>query len=104
MTKTMNHGDLAHGIEHLVRDYISTIRIAARAELKACVSWCESALIAMWQGERFTAPSPTWFHASSTAGAVVSLTRASPALSAPSDMRTPRSSQRRTTVLRRLTW
>jgi hypothetical protein len=28
-TKTMSHGDLAEGIERLVREYISTIRIAA---------------------------------------------------------------------------
>jgi hypothetical protein len=52
----------------------------------------------------FPSPPPTCLHASSTAGLIASLTRASTALSAPSEMRTPNSSQSRTTVLRRLTW
>lgn len=38
MTKTMNHGDLARGIEHLVRDYISTIRIAAQGAVERAVA------------------------------------------------------------------
>ncbi len=38
MTKTMNHGDLAQGIEHLVRDYISTIRIAAEGAVERAVA------------------------------------------------------------------
>ena len=37
-TKTMNHGDLAQGIEHLVRDYISTIRIAAQGAVERAVA------------------------------------------------------------------
>ena len=37
-TKTMNHGDLAQGIEHLVRDYISTIRIAAQGAIERAVA------------------------------------------------------------------
>jgi transposase-like protein len=37
-------------------------------------------------------------------GVTASLTRASTALSVPSEIRTPRTSQSRTTVLRRLTW
>jgi len=37
-TKTMNHGDLAQGIEHLVRDYISTIRIAAEGAIERAVA------------------------------------------------------------------
>lgn len=37
-TKTMNHGDLAQGIEHLVRDYISTIRIAAERAIERGVA------------------------------------------------------------------
>ena len=37
MTKTMNHGDLAQGIEHLVRDYLSTIRIAAEGAVERAV-------------------------------------------------------------------
>lgn len=36
-TKTMNHGDLAEGIEHLVREYISTIRIAAQGAVERAV-------------------------------------------------------------------
>ena len=38
MTKTMNHGDLAQGIEHLVREYISTIRIAAQGAVERAVA------------------------------------------------------------------
>lgn len=37
-TKTMNHGDLADGIERLVRDYISTIRIAAQGAVERAVT------------------------------------------------------------------
>ncbi len=37
-TNTMNHGDLAQGIEHLVRDYISTIRIAAQGAVQRGVA------------------------------------------------------------------
>jgi len=37
-TKTMNHGDLAEGIERLVRDYISTIRIAAGGAVERAVA------------------------------------------------------------------
>ena len=37
-TKAMNHGDLAQGIEHLVRDYISTIRIAAHGAIERAVA------------------------------------------------------------------
>ena len=37
-TKTMNHGDLAQGIEHLVREYISTIRIAAEGAVERAVA------------------------------------------------------------------
>ena len=37
-TKTMNHGDLAQGIEHLVRDYILTIRIAAQGAIERAVA------------------------------------------------------------------
>ena len=37
-TKTMNHGDLAQGIEHLVRDYIWTIRIAAQGAIERAVA------------------------------------------------------------------
>ena len=37
-TKTMNHGDLAQGIEHLVREYISTIRIAAGGAVERAVA------------------------------------------------------------------
>lgn len=37
-TKTMNHGDLAAGIEHLVRDYISTIRIAAQGAVDRAIA------------------------------------------------------------------
>lgn len=37
-TKTMNHGDLAEGIEHLVREYISTIRIAAEGAVQRAVA------------------------------------------------------------------
>lgn len=33
-TKTMNHGELADAIEHLVREYISTIRIAAEGAVE----------------------------------------------------------------------
>jgi hypothetical protein len=36
-TKTMHHGDLAEGIEHLVREYISTIRIAAAGAVERAV-------------------------------------------------------------------
>ena len=45
-----------------------------------------------------TAPSPTRCHTSSTAGAIASLTRASTALSAPSEMPAPSRSQSRTTA------
>jgi hypothetical protein len=38
MTKTMNHSDLAEGIEHLVREYISTIRIAAEGAVQRAVA------------------------------------------------------------------
>jgi hypothetical protein len=34
----MNHGDLAQGIEHLVREYISTIRIAAEGAVERAVA------------------------------------------------------------------
>jgi len=37
-TKTMNHGDLAEGIEHLVREYISTIRMAAQGAVERAVA------------------------------------------------------------------
>src|SRR3990172_3861862 len=37
-TKTMNHGDLAEGIEHLVREYISTIRSAAQGAVERAVA------------------------------------------------------------------
>lgn len=37
-TKTMNHGDLADGIERLVRDYISMIRIAAQGAVERAVA------------------------------------------------------------------
>ena len=37
-TKTMNHGDLAEGIEHLVREYVSTIRIAAQGAVERAVA------------------------------------------------------------------
>lgn len=37
-TKTMNHGDLADGIEHLVRGYIATIRIAAQGAVERAVA------------------------------------------------------------------
>lgn len=37
-TKTINHGDLAEGIEHLVREYISTIRIAAQRAVERAVA------------------------------------------------------------------
>jgi hypothetical protein len=37
-TKTMNHGDLAEGIEHLVRQYISTIRVAAQGAVERAVA------------------------------------------------------------------
>lgn len=36
-TKTMHHGDLAAGIECLVREYISTIRIAAEVAVERAV-------------------------------------------------------------------
>jgi hypothetical protein len=36
-TKTMNHGDLADGIERLVRAYISTIRNAAEGAVERAV-------------------------------------------------------------------
>ena len=36
--KTMNHGDLVEGIEHLVRSYISTIRIAAEGAVERAVA------------------------------------------------------------------
>ena len=38
MTKTTNHGDLAEGIERLVREYISTIHITAQAAVKRAVA------------------------------------------------------------------
>jgi len=37
-TKTMSHGDLAEGIERLVREYISTIRIAAEGAVERAVA------------------------------------------------------------------
>jgi hypothetical protein len=37
-TKTMNHGDLAEGIEHLVREYMSTIRLAAQGAVERAVA------------------------------------------------------------------
>lgn len=37
-TKTMNHGDLAEGIEDLVRAYISTIRIAAEGAVRRAIA------------------------------------------------------------------
>jgi hypothetical protein len=37
-TKTMNHGELAEGIEHLVREYITTIRIAAQGAVERAVA------------------------------------------------------------------
>ena len=37
-TKTMNHGDLAEGIEHVVREYISTIRSAAQGAVERAVA------------------------------------------------------------------
>jgi hypothetical protein len=37
-TKSMNHGDLVEGIEHLVREYISTIRIAAQGAVERAVA------------------------------------------------------------------
>jgi hypothetical protein len=37
-TKTMNHGDLAEGIEQLVREYLSTIRIAAQGAVERAVA------------------------------------------------------------------
>jgi hypothetical protein len=36
-TKTMHHGDLAEGIERLVREYISTIQIAAAGAVERAV-------------------------------------------------------------------
>jgi hypothetical protein len=36
-TKTMHHGDLAEGIERLVREYISTVRIAAAVAVERAV-------------------------------------------------------------------
>lgn len=37
-TKTMEHGDLADGIERLVREYISTIRTAAQGAVERAVA------------------------------------------------------------------
>jgi len=37
-TKTMNHGDLADGIERLVREYISTIQLAAEGAVERAVA------------------------------------------------------------------
>jgi hypothetical protein len=37
-TKTMNHGELAAGIEHIVQEYISTIRIAAEGAIERAVA------------------------------------------------------------------
>lgn len=37
-SKTMNHGDLAQGIERLVREYISTVRIAAQGAVERAVA------------------------------------------------------------------
>lgn len=37
-TKTMNHGGLAEEIEHLVREYISTIRITAQGAIERAVA------------------------------------------------------------------
>jgi len=38
MTTTMNHGELADGIEHLVREYIATIQVAARVAVERAVA------------------------------------------------------------------
>jgi cytochrome c5 len=38
MTKTTNHGDLAEGIERLVREYMSTIRATAQAAVERAVA------------------------------------------------------------------
>jgi hypothetical protein len=38
MTKTTNHGDLADGIERLVREYMSTIPMVARAAAERAVA------------------------------------------------------------------
>jgi hypothetical protein len=38
MTKTTNHGDLAEGIERLVREYISTIHITAQVAVKRAIA------------------------------------------------------------------
>jgi len=38
MTKTTNHGDLAEGIERLVREYVSTIHVTARAAVKRAIA------------------------------------------------------------------
>lgn len=37
-TKTMNHGDLADGIERLVREYISTVGLAAQGAVERAVA------------------------------------------------------------------
>jgi hypothetical protein len=37
-TKSMNHGDLAESIEQLVREYISTIRVAAEGAVERAVA------------------------------------------------------------------
>jgi hypothetical protein len=37
-TKTMNHGALAEEIEHLMREYLSTIRIAAQGAVERAVA------------------------------------------------------------------
>lgn len=36
-TKAIVHGELAEGIEHLIREYMSTIRIAAQAAVERAV-------------------------------------------------------------------
>ena len=37
-TKAIKHGDLAEGIEHLIREYMSTIRVAAQAAVERAVA------------------------------------------------------------------
>jgi hypothetical protein len=38
MTKSTNHGDLAEGIERLVREYVSTIHVTAQAAVKRAIA------------------------------------------------------------------
>jgi hypothetical protein len=38
MTKSTNHGDLADGIERLVREYLSTIRMSAQAAVERALA------------------------------------------------------------------